>query len=242
MALDRISDCSSCQMTRRLVILWGARLTIYHALLAFTLAAGLLTITPGLDTALVLRTAAVEGSRRAVLAGVGICCGLLIWGLTVSFGLGTLLAASQVAYKTLRISGACYLIFLGTKMLLRKYQPAAVVDETPSPQVFAGPVSPSASRWFVRGMLTNLLNPKVGVFYVTFLPQFIPAGVSVISFSMLLAAIHATEGMLWFLVLILATRPLSRWLRRPSVAKTLDRATGTVLVGFGLGLVLDRQR
>jgi threonine/homoserine/homoserine lactone efflux protein len=91
-------------------------------------------------------------------------------------------------------------------------------------------------------MLTNLLNPKVGVFYVTFLPQFIPAGVSVISFSMLLAAIHATEGMLWFLVLILATRPLSRWLRRPSVAKTLDRATGTVLVGFGLGLVLDRQR
>ncbi len=224
------------------MILWGARLTIYHALLAFTLAAGLLTITPGLDTALVLRTAAVEGSRRAVLAGVGICCGLLIWGLTVSFGLGTLLAASQVAYKTLRISGACYLIFLGTKMLLRKYQPAAAVDETPSPQVFAGPVSPSASRWFVRGMLTNLLNPKVGVFYVTFLPQFIPAGVSVISFSMLLAAIHATEGMLWFLVLILATRPLSRWLRRPSVAKTLDRATGTVLVGFGLGLVLDRQR
>jgi threonine/homoserine/homoserine lactone efflux protein len=217
-------------------------LTIYHALLAFTLAAGLLTITPGLDTALVLRTAAVEGSRRAVLAGVGICCGLLIWGLTVSFGLGTLLAASQVAYKTLRISGASYLIFLGTKMLLRKYQPAAVVDETPSPQVFAGPVSPSASRWFVRGMLTNLLNPKVGVFYVTFLPQFIPAGVSVISFSMLLAAIHATEGMLWFLVLILATRPLSRWLRRPSVAKTLDRATGPVLVGFGLGLVLDRQR
>jgi len=224
------------------VILWGARLTIYHALLAFTLAAGLLTITPGLDTALVLRTAAVEGSRRAVLAGVGICCGLLIWGLTVSFGLGTLLAASQVAYKTLRISGACYLIFLGTKMLLRKYQPAAAVDETPSPQLFAGPVSPSASRWFVRGMLTNLLNPKVGVFYVTFLPQFIPAGVSVLSFSMLLAAIHATEGILWFLVLILATRPLSRWLRRPSVAKTLDRATGTVLVGFGLGLVLDRQR
>jgi threonine/homoserine/homoserine lactone efflux protein len=217
-------------------------LTIYHALLAFTLAAGLLTITPGLDTALVLRTAAVEGSRRAMLAGVGICCGLLMWGLTVSLGLGTLLAASQVAYRILRISGACYLIFLGTKMLLRKRQSASAMNETPSPPVFASPVNTSASRWFVRGLLTNLLNPKVGVFYVTFLPQFIPAGVSVISFSMLLAAIHATEGILWLSLLTLATRPLSRWLRRPSVARTLDRATGTVLVGFGLDLVLDNRR
>jgi threonine/homoserine/homoserine lactone efflux protein len=215
--------------------------TIYHALLAFTLAAGLLTITPGLDTALVLRTAAVEGSRRAMLAGVGICCGLLIWALTVSLGLGTLLAASQAAYRMLRIAGACYLIFLGTKMLLRKYQPASAMDETLSP-VFASPGNASASKWFVRGMLTNLLNPKVGVFYVTFLPQFIPSGVSVISFSMLLAAIHAIEGILWFVVLTLATRPLSRWLRRPPVARTLDRATGTVLVGFGLGLVLDHRR
>jgi threonine/homoserine/homoserine lactone efflux protein len=215
--------------------------TIYHALLAFILAAGLLTITPGLDTALVLRTAAVEGSRRAMLAGVGICCGLLIWALTVSLGLGTLLAASQAAYRMLRIAGACYLIFLGTKMLLRKYQPASAMDETLSP-VFASPGNASASKWFVRGMLTNLLNPKVGVFYVTFLPQFIPSGVSVISFSMLLAAIHAIEGILWFVVLTLATRPLSRWLRRPPVARTLDRATGTVLVGFGLGLVLDHRR
>lgn len=82
----------------------------------------------------------------------------------------------------------------------------------------------------------------MGIFYVTFLPQFIPAGVSVTSFSMLLAAIHATQGLLWFSLLTLATRPLSRWLRRPRVAKTLDRTTGAVLVGFGLGLVLDNPR
>src|ERR1700691_1015914 len=188
-----ISDCSRGRRQPKMVFGSGAHLTIYHALLAFTLAAGLLTLTPGVDTALVLRTAAVEGSRRAMLAGVGICCGLLMWGLTVSLGLGTLLAASQLAYRVLRIAGACYLIFLGTKMLLRKYQPASAMDETLSP-VFASPGNASASKWFVRGMLTNLLNPKVGVFYVTFLPQFIPSGVSVISFSMLLAAIHAIEG------------------------------------------------
>jgi threonine/homoserine/homoserine lactone efflux protein len=216
-------------------------LTIYHALLAFTLAAGLLTITPGLDTAPVLRTAAVEGPRRAILAGIGICCGCLTWGLAASVGLGTLLAASQVAYRALRIAGACYLIFLGAKMLLRKHRSAFAIDDASS-TVFASPVSASAPRWFVRGLLTNLLNPKVGVFYVTFLPQFIPAGVSVTPFSMLLAAIHATEGILWFCLLTLATRPLSRWLRRPLVAQTLDRAMGTAFVGFGLGLVLDSRR
>jgi threonine/homoserine/homoserine lactone efflux protein len=83
--------------TYRLISLCGGDLTIYHALLAFTLAAALLTITPGLDTALVLRTAAVEGPRRALLAGVGICCGCLVWGLAVSVGLGTVLAASRLA-------------------------------------------------------------------------------------------------------------------------------------------------
>ena len=217
-------------------------MTIYHALLAFTLAAGLLTITPGIDTALVLRTAAVEGPRRAMLAAVGICCGCLIWGLAASVGLGALLTASRLAYTALRIAGACYLIFLGTKMLLRKHQLAVAMDDTLSPSACANPIRTSAPRWFVRGLLSNLLNPKVGVFYVTFLPQFIPRGVPVMSFSMLLATIHAAEGILWFALLTLATRPVSLWLRRPPVARTLDRATGAVLVGFGLGLVLDDRR
>src|SRR5580658_9523187 len=127
------------------------------------------------------------------------------------------------------------------KMVLRKHPPASAVDPALPPPGCEPAASATAPRWFVCGLLTNLLNPKVGVFYVTFLPQFIPAGVSVTWFSMLFAAIHATEGILWFCVLTLATRPLSRWLRRPAVAQTLDRATGTVLVGFGVGLVLDNR-
>ena len=217
----------------------GALVTIGHALLAFTLAAGLLTITPGLDTALVLRTAALEGPRRSMLAGAGICCGCLTWGFLASVGVGTLLAVSLAAYNTLRVAGACYLIFLGTKMLLRKHAAMDDVVQSPVPD---SAVSATTPRWFIRGLLTNLLNPKVAVFYVTFLPQFIPPGVFVTSFSMLLAVIHATQGILWFFLLTLATRPLSRWLRRPRVAKTLDRTTGAVLVGFGLGLVLDNKR
>jgi threonine/homoserine/homoserine lactone efflux protein len=156
--------------------------------------------------------------------------------------LGALLSASQLAYTLLRIAGACYLIFLGTTMLLRKSSSIAAMDDLLSAPVRESLGNTSAGRWFIRGLLTNLLNPKVGIFYVTFLPQFIPAGVAVTSFSMLLAAIHATEGILWFFLLTLTTRSLSRWLRRPRVAKTLDRATGAVLVGFGLRLVLDNRR
>ena len=208
-------------------------MTTAHALLAFSAAAGLLTITPGLDTALVLRTAAVDGGRRALLAGVGVCLGCLVWGLAVAVGLGGLLAVSRLAYDGLRVAGALYLIYLGIRLFTRS---------APSLELSGMAADPTrAPSWFARGLLTNLLNPKVGVFYVTFLPQFIPAGASVTSFSMLLAGIHALEGIAWFALLVTATRPLARWLRRPGVAKGLDRATGIVFVGFGAGLLLDRR-
>ena len=100
-------------------------MTIGQALLSFTLAAGLLTITPGLDTALVLRTAAVEGGKQALLAGVGICFGCLLWGAAASFGLGALLAVSSFAYNLLRIVGAIYLGYLGIKLFIRRIRPAS---------------------------------------------------------------------------------------------------------------------
>uniref|UniRef100_UPI001CD7D38D LysE family translocator n=1 Tax=Achromobacter insolitus TaxID=217204 RepID=UPI001CD7D38D len=92
-------------------------MTATAALLAFTLAAAILTITPGLDNALVLRTAAVEGSRRALMAGLGISAGCLLWGAIAAFGLGSLLAVSTLAYDTLRICAAIYLFYLGVKLL-----------------------------------------------------------------------------------------------------------------------------
>ncbi|MBO1111143.1 LysE family translocator [Bordetella petrii] len=214
------------------------------ALLAFCIAAGILTLTPGLDTALVLRTSAVEGGRRALLAGLGICAGCLVWGVVVALGLGSLLAASQMAYDILRICGAAYLFYLGIRLLwrtLRGGRPAALLQEkhtSPHEQVFT---SGTGAQWFWRGCLTNVLNPKVGVFYVTFLPQFMPAGVSVLGFSLLLAGLHALMGVLWFAVLVAATRPLARWLQHPAVMRGLDGLTGTVFLAFGLKLALDRR-
>ena len=211
-----------------------------QALLSFTLVAGLLTITPGLDTALVLRTAAVEGGRQAMLAGLGICVGCLIWGVAASLGLSTLVAVSQFAYNALRIVGVCYLGYLGMTSFIRAFTSYWSNSNTEAARKRY--VSTSGSQWFRRGLFTNLLNPKVGVFYLSFLPQFIPASVQVWSFSMLLALIHATEGILWFLLLTSATDSLSRWLKQRHVILALDTAMGAILITFGLKLAFEKAR
>ena len=96
--------------------------------------------------------------------------------------------------------------------------------------------------WFVRGFLTNLLNPKVGVFYVTFLPQFVPSGVNVVGFSVLLALIHGAEGILWFAAITLSAQSFIRWLRRPAILTWLNRVTGGAFVVFGVRLAFDQRR
>lgn len=207
------------------------------AIIAFCLAVGLLTIMPGLDTALVLRTAAINGRKSAMSAAGGIALGSLAWGVVVALGLGALLTISHVAYLVLQFSGAAYLCFLGGKMIRDAiFGKAGMRDErtAPAPEI-------EGSRWLGRGFLTNILNPKVGVFYVSLLPQFIPAGANVALFSILLAAIHAAMGLAWFAVLTTATAPLSRFLAKPATARTLDGVTGTVLVAFGLRLALERR-
>jgi threonine/homoserine/homoserine lactone efflux protein len=209
-------------------------MTIAQALAAFCIAAGLLTIAPGLDTALVLRTAAAEGPRNAALAGLGIVLGCLTWGAAVALGLGALLAASQLAFTALKWAGALYLVWMGVSLILRPRSQFTLelADEARSP---------SSRNWLARGYLTNLLNPKVGVFYVSFLPQFLPAHVPAGPFIFLLAALHALMGVVWFGLLIVATRPIARTLRRPAVVRRLDRLTGAVFVSFGVKLALARQ-
>ncbi len=195
-------------------------------LLAFIAAASLLTVTPGVDTAIVLRTAALEGRRQAALAGAGICLGCLAWGVAVSLGLGALLQASELAYTVVKFTGAAYLIWLGSRLLFR---PRASFDTGTG-------TSGGHGQAFWRGLLTNLLNPKIGVFYVTFLPQFVPLGADVAGYSFFLACLHVLLTLAWFAVLIAATIPLGKLLRRPALTRALDRVTGGVLVAFGVRL------
>lgn len=206
--------------------------SVYASLTAFVAAAAILTITPGLDTALVLRTATGGSPRRAALASIGIATGCLLWAVMVAFGLGALLAASQLAYTALRWVGAAYLVWVGYGML--RHPRREFLTEAATGEHKAGA--------FVTGALTNLLNPKVGIFYVSFLPQFVPQGVTVAPYIVLLGAIHVMLGLIWFGCLIAATRPLAGFLRRPGVVQVCDRLTGGVFVAFGVGLALESQR
>ncbi|MDX6749352.1 LysE family translocator [Geminicoccaceae bacterium 1502E] len=211
-------------------------MTVTQSLVAFVLAAGLLTVTPGLDTAMVLRTATLEGPRRAALAAIGINIGCLVWGAAVALGLGALLAASEAGYALLKWAGAAYLVWLGLG-LLRRPRSGLAHDAamTGVPPRAGGP------GWLAKGLLTNLLNPKIGVFYVTFLPQFVPAGMPVAGYTFLLAAVHVLLGLLWCALLIGASVPLGRALARPALLRAMDRLTGSLFIAFGVRLALSRQ-
>ena len=208
-------------------------MTIPQALIAFSAAAGVLTITPGLDTALVLRTAAVEGPKRAWLAAFGIFLGTLAWGAMVALGLGALLAASQAAFEVLKWVGAAYLVWLGIGLILRPRDRFEIGGQPTA----AG----QGPAWLWRGFFNNLLNPKVGVFYASFLPQFVPTGVPAAPWMFMLACIHVVFGLAWFAVLIGATRPIAGVLQKAAVVRWLDRVTGGLFLGFGVGLALSRR-
>lgn len=207
-------------------------MTVAESLSAFVIAAGLLTLTPGVDTALVLRASTFDGPVRGAQATAGILLGCLVWGVLVAFGLAALITASPLAYDGLKWAGALYLLWLGGRMILR--------PRTAPQTTAADTVGAKSPNWFWRGLAGNLLNPKMGVFYVSFLPQFVPRGVPVGPYILLLAAIHAALGLLWCGALILASRPLGRAMRQPAMIKALDRVTGVVFIGFGARLALSK--
>jgi threonine/homoserine/homoserine lactone efflux protein len=197
-------------------------MSVTDSLLAFSLAALLLTLTPGLDTALILRTACAEGGKKAFQAALGIDTGCFIWGAIVALGLGALLAVSELAYTVLKVCGSAYLCWLGLQLLIRPR--SSFTDSN-------GDIA-LHNNWFIRGMLGNVLNPKMGIFYVSFLPQFIPAGHSPLIWTFILVSIHVVIGTIWSVTLILSTYFASAILKKSSVIRMMDRATGGLFLGF----------
>ena len=204
------------------------------ALIGFAVVAGLLTMVPGIDTALVLRASVAQGRAAAYATVLGISAGILVWGVAAAIGVSALLTASRLAYDLLRLAGAAYLVWMGVR-LLRQHRSGQQDDPV---QLEDG----AGSAWaaFRRGLLTNLLNPKIGVFYMAVLPQFLPTDSPQVVAGVALALVHVVEGLVWFSLLIGATHVLRAWLQRPSVRAWLDRITGGVLVGFGVKVALSR--
>ncbi|MDH0667774.1 LysE family translocator, partial [Acinetobacter junii] len=188
-------------------------------LIPYLIAITLLTITPGLDTTLIIRTATIEGKAKAFQAALGITLGCIVWGVVVACGLGALLMTSDLAFNMLKWMGAAYLAWLGLNLLLKPRTQLADINDTTNTQ-----------NWFVKGFLGNLLNPKVGVFYLSFLPQFIPHTASSVIWTMGLVMIHVVIGIIWSIILISAMQSISAYLKRPKFIKYMDRITGSIFI------------
>ncbi|MEW1910703.1 LysE family translocator [Kitasatospora sp. NPDC085895] len=208
------------------------------ALWSFALLVGLLTLTPGLDTALILRTAVLGRRRRAWGVVLGIQTGTLAWGILASAGATAVLTASHLAYELLRWAGAAYLLWMGGRMIRDSWrrEPAGDTAGAADPAE-TGERDAFGAGWR-RGALTNLLNPKVGVFYMALLPQFVPPGAPHLAFGTLLTCEHIVLGTLWSAVLVGFARVVRRWLAGPTAKRVLDRITGGVVALFGLRLAL----
>ncbi|MFI9291238.1 LysE family translocator [Streptomyces gardneri] len=205
------------------------------ALWSFALVVGLLTLTPGLDTAVILRTAALGRRTRAWGVVLGVQTGTLVWGALTSLGVTALLTASQLAYEILRWAGAAYLLWMAFRMVRDTFRGRGEAPE----EVDGGGEADTFSGGWRQGTLTNLLNPKVGVFYVAVLPQFIPAEAPHFTTGLLLTGVHIVLGTIWSTVLIASATALGTWLRRPRSRRILDRVTGTVIGAFAVRLAVS---
>ena len=207
-----------------------------HHLLAFVGIATLLTVTPGADMALVTRNVLRAGTRAGLETSTGILCGLVVWATLAALGIAAILAASAVAFTVLKVLGAAYLVYLGAMTLWR----SRGVTELARDREHVGP-TPRFADHYRQGLLSNLLNAKVGVFYTTFLPQFIEPGQRVVVWVTALAVVHIAIGVVWLALYAWMVARVRDAVARPGARRAMDRVTGTVLVGFGLKLARDSR-
>ena len=211
------------------------------ALPTFALASTLLILAPGPDSLLVLRNTLRHGRRAGWITATGTMSGLLAWAAAAAFGLSALLQVSHLGYEALRLAGACYLLWLGVSSLWPVRGPhAGAAAETADP---AGP-APAQAGWrrvYLNGVLSNLFNPKIGVFFIAFLPGFIPAGSPAPLFPLVLGLWFIAETGAWLATLAWMAARGASWLRRSTVQRWLERVTGIALIGFGLRLATQAR-
>ncbi len=202
-------------------------------MLVFILASLALIITPGQDMILVMSRAVSQGPRAGIVTAAGVCIGLLGHTLFAALGLGSLLMASEFLFTILKVVGAGYLIYLGMRLLLSRKSELGLQETEPI----------QLRRLITEGALSNISNPKVTIFYLAFLPQFISSDVP--NPTQLLIFLGIVFSGLTFLVkapIGFFAGSLSSWLRaRPIVLRWLDRTSGAVLIGLGVKLALERR-
>jgi len=197
------------------------------AYLAFLGLSAVLALTPGPDSLLVLRFS-VRHARSGVAAATGSAIGTMVWAVLVGVGLAALIEQSAELYRLLKIVGGLYLVFLGVQAILhsRRAPEADAVGRVPRASVAAA---------FGAGLLSTLTNPKVGLFFLAVVPQFLPKDGSAFPITMLLGATVALVGFVYLAVLAAIAARATVWLKRPRVAKTIERVSGSILAALGIG-------
>jgi threonine/homoserine/homoserine lactone efflux protein len=209
----------------------------------FALTASVLVVLPGPDTLVVIRGILLRGRRGAIRTAAGALTGLMVWVAGAVVGLSALLRASHDGYLALRIVGAAYLVTVGVRALRSRYLPDVPVVEAGSSPDSAGAGGSGRGgvlgTGYIAGLTTDLLNPKVGVFFVTFLPGFVPRGAPVGPTSALFGAIFVVEALIYYAILVVLVDRITGLMRNPTVRRRLDRVTGLILVTFGLRLATE---
>ncbi len=198
-------------------------------LLAFLGVALVVIITPGPDTMLIVRNVLTRGRGAGFLTSAGICGGLLCHATLAILGLSAILLRSATLFQGVKLLGAAYLCYLGVRSLWQVWRERG------------GDAAVARWRSVTEGFLSNILNPKVVVFYLAFLPQFINPGESVRARLLLLAALQIALGIVWLALLTLGIGWLRVWLLRPAIRRRLEAVSGAILIAFGLRLALEKR-
>ncbi|WP_447529072.1 LysE family translocator [Vreelandella sp. TE19] len=215
-----------------------SQLTLFDAqFIPFVVAITLLTVSPGVDTLLVIRNTARGGVRDGIVTSIAICCGLFVHATVSALGISLILLQSAFAFTLLKFAGAGYLVWLGIISLLAAKRGAALpmggFDQARSPVGLYQPAK--------EGLLSNVLNPKTVVFYMAFLPQFIAPTDPALLKSLWLAGVHFAIANVWQIGVVLMVGGASRFLASERFARVLNATTGAVLVVFGVRLALEQR-
>lgn len=200
---------------------------------AYLIAITLLTITPGVDTMLIIRNSARGGWRDGVISSFGICSGLFIHATVSAVGISVILLKTAWLFNTLKLAGACYLIWLGlcNWRAILKNQQLLIKNDLPAERLTL-----DSLRSLREGFLSNVLNPKTALFYMAFLPQFINPAQSALVQSLILAGLHFVIAMVWQSFLALTVNRAKNWLQQPKVNQIFGGMTGAVMIALGLRL------
>lgn len=207
-----------------------------HNYWVFVTAGVLLNLTPGQDTMYILGRSIAEGRKAGVASALGIGTGTLFHIAAAMLGLSAVLTASAVAFTFLKLAGAAYLVYLGLRLLFER---GAVHGLAQNPSA-----KPGVWIAYRRGILTNVLNPKVAIFFLAFLPQFVDpsSGHSSLSF-LVLGATFVFTGTIWCLVIAVVSAKASDVVRRSfAAARLMHRIVGIVFIGLGIKLALERAK